>query len=74
METFGCCTNIMAHANIQEEEALCEYNIALNFSLRGFLDQLVNLAEKDKEVYEREKDVFFSYQGKRIINPSSKSF
>ena len=45
----------MAHANIQEEEALCEYNIALNFSLRGFLDQLVNLAEKDKEAYEREK-------------------
>ena len=55
VETFGCCTNIMAHANIQEEEALCEYNIALNFSLRGFLDQLVNLAEKDKEAYEREK-------------------
>ena len=55
VETFGCCTNIMAHANIQEEEAQCEYNIALNFSLKGFLDQLVNLAEKDKEAYEREK-------------------
>ena len=31
VETFGCCTNIMAHANIQEEEALCEYNILVLF-------------------------------------------